>query len=321
MKSNKNMNDSGDDGGIKVGGSEIYASKTMSGDDKKTPTPPDLPKKVRVDYGPVGTSTKQMAGYFTISGIQNETTVLEKDWPLFALKENCDNSWDWLNDFYATTVPMNVYNYRARRYIGIRAWIDKISGDPNETRIFHLCVRNSNTDEIRIQEFEQLDQIFNYAQWQSTKRYQHRATTGALGDYLKRHGGMSHASWTDNIKYDTANYDDDNRQWPIPIFLRFNGKEYQVYVSYNKYTGIPSAVIEGPTRSDATKYTEVECSLPISKVNCDGDPNASNALYRMSLVGKLLRYYKLYKFGKANTFFSLDLRYTENNIHITEADN
>ncbi len=100
-----------------------------------------------------------MAGYFTISGIQNETTVLEKDWPLFALKENCDNSWDWLNDFYATTVSMNVYNYRARRYIGIRAWIDKISGDPNETRIFHLCVRW----------FEQLAQIFNYAQWH---RYQ-----------------------------------------------------------------------------------------------------------------------------------------------------
>lgn len=117
MKSNKNMDDSGDDGGIKVGGSEIYVSKiNMSGDDRKTPTPPDLPKKVRVDYGPVGTSTKQMAGYFTISGIQNETTVLEKDWPLFALKENCDNSWDWLNDFY-TSVRHSKYILKAFYFV------------------------------------------------------------------------------------------------------------------------------------------------------------------------------------------------------------
>ena len=60
-----------------------------------------------VELGPVGTSTKQLSGYFTIAGIQNETTALEKDWPLFAFKENSDNAWDWLNDFYSTDVAIN----------------------------------------------------------------------------------------------------------------------------------------------------------------------------------------------------------------------
>ncbi|MGA9842467.1 MAG: hypothetical protein WBQ25_09145, partial [Nitrososphaeraceae archaeon] len=164
-----------------------------------SPTPP----KKKVDHGPVGTSTRQIAGYFPVSGIQNETTVLERNWPEFAFKENCDNAYDWLNDFYSISEPVNNYDYKIRRHISIRVRINAISGDPDQTRIFSICVRNSNIDEIRIQEFESPEQIFSYTQWQSTKRYQHRATTGALGDYLKRHGGMSYASWTSNVKYDT----------------------------------------------------------------------------------------------------------------------
>ena len=278
------------------------------------PTPP---KKV-VEHGPVGTSTKQLAGYFTIAGIQNETTVLEKDWPLFAFKENSDNAWDWLNDFYSTDVAINSVDYRIRRRIAISVRISAIPNEPDETRIFKLCVRNSNIDEIRIVEFEHLDQIFNFVQWQSTKRYQHRATTGSLGDYLKRHGGMSYASWAGNIKTDTMDGDDDNRQWPDPIILRFNCKEYRVYVNYNRYTGIPSTEIEEPIHSLATKYTEIECSLPVSKLNCDGNPNANNSFDRMPLIDKLQKYYKRYKLGKMNTAFSLDMKYVENDIHVTD---
>jgi hypothetical protein len=44
--------------------------------------------------GPVVTS-KQIAGYFTVSGIENELSI-----PCFALKELADNAYDWLNDYY-----------------------------------------------------------------------------------------------------------------------------------------------------------------------------------------------------------------------------
>ena len=124
---------------------------------EKSPTP----SKKKVDHGPVGTSTRQIAGYFTVSGIQNETTGLERSWPEFAFKENCDNAYDWLNDFYSISEPVNNYDYKIRRHIAISVRINAISGDPDQTRIFSICVRNSNIDEIRIQEFESPEQIFS----------------------------------------------------------------------------------------------------------------------------------------------------------------
>jgi hypothetical protein len=44
--------------------------------------------------GPLATSTKQMAGYFTVSGIENEISLAESEWPCFALKELSDNAYD-----------------------------------------------------------------------------------------------------------------------------------------------------------------------------------------------------------------------------------
>ena len=43
--------------------------------------------------GPVATSTKQMAGYFTVTGIENEISLTENKWPCFALKELSDNAY------------------------------------------------------------------------------------------------------------------------------------------------------------------------------------------------------------------------------------
>jgi hypothetical protein len=43
------------------------------------------------------------AGYFTVSGIENEISLTEKDWPCSALKDLSDNAYDWLNDYYYPT--------------------------------------------------------------------------------------------------------------------------------------------------------------------------------------------------------------------------
>ena len=145
--------------------------------------------------GPVATSTKQMAGYFTISGIENEISLPEKDWPCFALKELSDNAYDWLNDYYPSSS-------KTKRYISVPIQIDQIPNDPDLTRVFRIAVRNSNVDQIEV--FgggrEGLEQIYDYTQWLSTKRYQHRGTAGSLGDYLKRHAGMGYASWNNTVR-------------------------------------------------------------------------------------------------------------------------
>ncbi len=66
-------------------------------------------------------------------------------------------------------------------------------------------------------------------------------------------------------------------------------------------------------KSDAIDYTEVECSLPVSRVNCNGDDSDP-----VPLFGKLYQYYSWYKIPKADIKFFLDLRYDIR--HITEED-
>jgi len=265
----------------------------------------------------VATSTKQMAGYFTISGIENELSIPENMWPCFALKELVDNAYDWLNDYYPNSSRGDYNNSRTRRrYIAIRIQIDRIRSDTDLTRVFRITVQNSNVDKIEV--FgggpEGLQQIFDYTQWLSTKRYQHRMTAGSLGDYLKRHGGMGCASWN-NISRNSngeISYDDNNFQWEEPIIFRFNGSEYKVSLYYDRYRGIPESVIKYAGKSHAIDYTEVECALPVSRINCNA--NDSNP----PLFDKLYQYYNLYKIPKSDIKFSLDMR--SGTYHIKEED-
>jgi len=259
-----------------------------------------------------------MAGYFTVSGIENELSIPEHDWPCFALKELSDNACDWLNDYYPISNSINKrssssINYSRTRYIAIRIQIDKIANDADLTRVFRIAVRNSNVDQIEV--FgggrEGLEQLFDYSQWSSTKRHQHRMTAGSLGDYLKRHGGMGYASWNNIVRGSEVTYD-DNTQWEEPIIFRFNGSEFKVLVYYDRYRGIPESVIKYAGKSDAIDYTEVECALPVSRINCNGSDSSP------SLFDRLPQYYRLYKIPKADIKFSLDMRYDI--YHIKEED-
>jgi hypothetical protein len=247
-----------------------------------------------------------MAGYFTVSGIQNEISMSENMWPCFSLKELLDNAYDWLNDYYR-------YTSNIRNYVETTIQIDKIANDP--TLVFRISVKNSNVDQIEVfgGGVEGLEQIFDYTQWLSTKRNQHRMTSGSLGDYLKRHGGMAYASWNNIARSnDDNNYHDSDIQWEEPIIFRFNGSEYRVFVYYDRYRGQTDPVIKYPGQSDAIDHTEVECALPVSRINCSGD--GSNP----PLFDRLYQYYRIYKIAKPDIKFSLDMRYDI--CHITEQD-
>ena len=112
----------------------------------------------------------------------------ENMWPCFALKELADNAYDWLNDYYPISNVINrrrsysssSINYNSSttrtRYIALRIQIDKIANDADLTRVFRIAVRNSNVDQIGVfgGGLEGLEQIFDYTQWLSTKRHQHR---------------------------------------------------------------------------------------------------------------------------------------------------
>ena len=102
----------------------------------------------------------------------------------------------------------------------------------------------------RLKVFEDLNLIFDFDNWQSTKRNQHRGTGGALGDFLKRVLGMGYASWIEGSgdSYYDSDPDSDNfidKQLKEPLTLRFNGQEYKVFIKVDRNISIGTDIV-GP---------------------------------------------------------------------------
>ena len=74
-----------------------------------------------------------MAGYFTVSGIENEISLTENDWPCFALKELLDNAYDWLNDYYPITITtINRHSSNSDRQAALTTTTAKQGGDTSQ---------------------------------------------------------------------------------------------------------------------------------------------------------------------------------------------
>ena len=184
-----------------------------------------------------------------------------------------------MNDFYSQSPNED-------RKIGVNIEIDR--KPQGQKDIIRIRVRNSNVDNIPV--FENLHATFNFDQWYSTKRYQHRETCGSLGDFLKRGLGMGYAAWTEGIDDDNSFTDE---QWEEPLIVRHNGKETRVFIVVNKGSSEPIKVEfeDGPSSNDT--YTEVEVAMPLSYWN-------------ESLTHQLEEYYRRYKIGKSKIEFRFD---------------
>ena len=275
--------------GLKSAVDQLVGSNQKN--DTKTHTPPksratgNRKRKIR---RPVFTSTRQSTAYLTISGIQSETSYQEPEWPIFALKESMDNAFDSLNDYYPNEI-------KELRNIAVCIKIEP--GTQTARNILHMSVRNSNVRDVPV--FENIDEIFDYNMWGSTKRNQHRMTCGSLGDFLKRVLGMGYASLTSG---DNAQDSFEDRQWEEPIILRFNGKEVRVFLKVDRDTWTAWCDIQEPTLFNAPNFTEVEIALPVPEYwNQAGFLNGGHN----ELLSKLEAYYKKYKIAKkSRTSFS-----------------
>jgi len=236
-----------------------------------------ITKANRRRKGPVATSTVKLMSYINVRDIESETYPRGR-WHIFALKELMDNAWDYLNDYYAN-------NPKEDRKIAVTVKIDWKPED--EKHILQITVRNSNVDNIPV--FDDLDQIFNFDVWYSTKRYQHRETSGSLGDFLKRSLGMGYAAWTEGLNEDNSFTDE---QWKKPVVVRYNGKENRVFILVHKGSSEPIKIEfeDGPLYNDT--YTEIEVSLLLPK------------WFNNELADQLEKYYNTYTIGKAKTDFS-----------------
>lgn len=252
--------------------------------DRKTSTLPTAPVR-RPRLGPIFTSVSQRIRYITIDGIISDTSYQEIQWPEFALKELADNSYEFLLVNYPDATA-------EVRKISTRLKIDTTTYPL--VKILRIAVRNSNPDNHVA--FPDIRAIFDYDRWGSTKRSQHRMTAGGLGDFLKRVLGMGYASWTATNNGSTDDSFED-KQWPEPVILRFNGIQYQVFLVVSGDKILPPT-IDGPvTINSIGTDTEVQVALPL--VNC-WTGNYENSL----LLKRLEKYYKTFKLIKRNIDFS-----------------
>ena len=125
-------------------------------------------------------------------------------------------------------------------------------------------------------------------------------TAGGLGDFLKRVLGMGYASWTaQDSPEDNDSFED--KQWPEPVTLRFDRKEYKVFLIVSSGDK-PLTQIHGPVTIDSIGTdTEVEVALPL--VNC-WTHEYENSL----LLKRLEKYYKSFKLIKRNVDFSFSAK-------------
>jgi hypothetical protein len=73
------------------------------------PSPSPAPKPIR-------TKTTVAMDYFSVRGIESQTSYLQYQWPLFITKELMDNSYDWFNECYRN-------NPKSDRKITLRVWL------------------------------------------------------------------------------------------------------------------------------------------------------------------------------------------------------
>jgi hypothetical protein len=238
----------------------------------------EIAKKARPPSIIVSTSTKQIMNYVTVKSIESETSYVERDWPLFCLKELLDNAYDFLNDNYSASP-------KEHRMIAVKARIFK------QYKILRMKVLNSNINNITV--FDNLKATFDFNQWYSSKRDQHRLTCGSLGDALKRILGMGYASIT---RIDVGDSFVD-KQWNEPLILRFNGKEYKVLIRVNKARQEISSQIEGAYewKFGNNRCIEVEIALPLLQEQGQNDDD----YYYCNLADKLRNYYRIYKIAKS----------------------
>ena len=246
--------------------------------------------RTKPHFSPPSTTTNQLDSYPTVRNIEIETSIKERDWPKFVFKELLDNAFDWLNDIY----PENTYSNEYRK-IASNIWLT--NSTDSSFRFVHIAVRNSNKDNEKI--FPDLYKTFDFYSWNSTKRDQHRMTTGGLGDALKRCLGMGYASWTNN--FDPESFEE--RQWEEPLVMRYNGSEYNIFIRIDRSKQKPIypeiKKLDSPT-IDIGDDTQVILTLPVNLTNgWDEQVNIDSWNFEFN------KYFRAYKIAKFNTDFDL----------------
>jgi hypothetical protein len=113
-----------------------------------------------------------------------------------------------------------------------------------------------------------------------------------------RNSNNGYASWNSIVDNENSL---QNSQWPEPVILRFNKKEYKIFLIVEEEldgTPNPYPKIEGPfPYEDAFNYTEVEIALPVKHLY-------TNPTQQELLLEGLHQSYKVHTMAPRNIEFS-----------------
>jgi hypothetical protein len=243
---------------------------------EKQPIPPAR------HHRPVYTAAKVSMAGFTVRGIENEISYVQRDWPIVAMKELGDNPYDFFKEFYPDSP-------KEHRRIAYNVW-QPYPNNPSAAEYFviRIGVTSSNVDNFQV--FEDLQGVFDLTRYYSSKRGQYKGGTGELGDALKRMLKMGYASWISH----SLNQGKPDLQWNEPIILTFNKKRYYVLLHVDTEIDEAKAIINQDHDAVINSTdTVVSVALPM------------NTDYEYQ-VGQLELYYKIYKVPKIRTNFSFN---------------
>ena len=186
------------------------------------------------------TSRKQGMEYFTTEGVIQRTGYTNKvDWYLLPIREILDNCVDFL----------------WKKYKGSdKTFIETIVEMDDE--IFSLKIRSSN--DINAPAFGDLEAIFDYGMRYGSKQDVHIISRGMLGDAMKQILSLGYVLL--HVSDDGTQFGD--KQWTHPLVIRYNHREWNVYLTYDRATQNWDVKIEEPKAITSIEI-ELELKLPV----------------------------------------------------------
>lgn len=191
-------------------------------------------------------SKRHGMNYVTVDGVKLRTGYdHKKDWYMLCLKELLDNAVDFLWS-----------RYQGASNAAIIVYIEMT----NNSRLL-VKVKNTNPNNIEAFTLDILkNPIFDFDMTAGSKQNLHIISRGVLGDAMKQ---------VLTLPYVLIHTHDDgteftNRQWPIPLIIRSNGKVFHIplYVDLAGQKILPDPK-ETPDAKVSSTDTEIEVTLPI----------------------------------------------------------
>jgi hypothetical protein len=206
----------------------------------------------------------QTTDFITIKGIRTRLGLEKNQLGNFIIRELLDNALDFIESNAKEFVKLNINPY-----------IHLILSEEEETeigKVTKITVRNSNPIEIGdVFTEDQVEKIFDFDNYYSSKRNQYHISRGALGGAFKEILGIPYALAVEGSSINIKNYED----WKYPLQINISNKrliDVRIEIVDKIRKKIKSKIIDNKTPvpsidNDNNNYTEIIIYIPTNELD------------------------------------------------------